>query len=115
MPIKDKLEAIATRVYRAEGVDFTPAALKQVAQLEEQGFGKMPICMAKTQYSFSDDATKLGAPRDFRITVSKLKVAAGAGFIVAYTGSIMTMPGLPKNPAACSIDIDEKGDVTGLF
>jgi formate--tetrahydrofolate ligase len=115
LPIKDKLEAIATRVYRASSVTLTPAAKKQIAALEDQGFGKLPICMAKTQYSFSDDATKIGAPRDFAITVSKLKVAAGAGFIVAYTGSIMTMPGLPKNPAACSIDIDEKGDVTGLF
>ena len=95
--------------------DFTPAAAKQIAQLEEQGFTNMPVCMAKTQYSFSDDAKKLGAPEGFRITVRSVKVSAGAGFIVALTGDIMTMPGLPKRPAAENIDVDEDGRITGLF
>lgn len=113
--IAEKIEAIATRVYRADGVDFEPAAQKEIAQLEKLGFSHMPICVAKTQYSFSDDQTKLGAPRDFRITVRKVKVSAGAGFIVALTGDIMTMPGLPKAPAACSIDVDEQGKISGLF
>ena len=90
-------------------------AVKQLKQLEDMGFGSMPICMAKTQYSFSDDATKLGAPRNFRISVRNLKVSAGAGFIVALTGDIMTMPGLPKSPAAERIDVDENGVISGLF
>jgi formate--tetrahydrofolate ligase len=114
-PIADKIEAIATKVYHADGVDFTPAAAKQLKQLEEQGFGGLPVCMAKTQYSFSDDQTLLGAPRDFRITVRNLKVSAGAGFIVALTGSIMTMPGLPKHPAAEKIDVTPDGKIVGLF
>ena len=88
---------------------------KQIAQLEELGFGNLPICMAKTQYSFSDDQTKLGAPKDFKITIRNIKVSAGAGFIVALTGEIMTMPGLPKVPAAEKIDVDENGVITGLF
>ena len=113
--IRESIEAIATRVYHADGVDFTPAAAKQIAQLEEQGFTNMPVCMAKTQYSFSDDAKKLGAPEGFRITVRSVKVSAGAGFIVALTGDIMTMPGLPKRPAAENIDVDEDGRITGLF
>ena len=113
--IEDKLNAIATRVYHADGVDFTSAAAKQLKQLEEQGFGSLPICMAKTQYSFTDDQTKLGAPRDFRITVRNLKVSAGAGFIVALTGDIMTMPGLPKVPAAEKIDVTPDGKIVGLF
>ena len=113
--IADKIEAIAKRIYRADGVDFTPAAKKELAQLEALGFASMPVCMAKTQYSFSDDQTKLGAPRDFRITVRKVKVSAGAGFVVALTGDIMTMPGLPKSPAAERIDVDESGKITGLF
>ena len=113
--IEDKLNAIATKVYHADGVDFTSAAAKQLKQLEEQGFGNLPICVAKTQYSFTDDQTKLGAPRDFRITVRNLKVSAGAGFIVALTGDIMTMPGLPKVPAAEKIDVTPDGKIVGLF
>ena len=113
--IEDKLTAIATKVYHADGVDFTSAAAKQLRQLEEQGFGNLPICVAKTQYSFSDDQTKLGAPRGFRITVRNLKVSAGAGFIVALTGDIMTMPGLPKVPAAEKIDVTSDGRIVGLF
>ena len=113
--IANKLNAIATKVYHADGVDFTSAATKQLKQLEEQGFGGLPICVAKTQYSFTDDQTKLGAPRDFRITVRNLKVSAGAGFIVALTGDIMTMPGLPKVPAAEKIDVTPDGKIVGLF
>ena len=113
--IEEKLNAIATKVYRADGVILTPAAKKQVQQLTELGFDKMPICMAKTQFSFSDDPAKLGAPRDFKVTVREIKVNAGAGFLVAKTGDIMTMPGLPKVPASERIDIDENGKITGLF
>ena len=115
LSIAEKIEAIAKRVYHADGVVFEPAAQKEIAQLEALGFGEMPVCMAKTQYSFSDDATKLGAPRDFQITVRQVKVSAGAGFIVAPTGSIMTMPGLGKAPAAHKIDVMEDGTITGLF
>ena len=113
--IEDKLNAIATKVYRADGVVVTAAAKKQIQQLTELGFDKMPICMAKTQFSFSDDQTKLGAPRGFKITIREVKVNAGAGFLVAKTGDIMTMPGLPKVPASERIDIDENGKITGLF
>jgi formate--tetrahydrofolate ligase len=113
--IEKKIEDIVKNVYRGAGVNFTSAAMKQIAQLNSCGFGNLPICMAKTQYSFSDDATKLGAPENFTITVRNLKVSAGAGFIVALTGDIMTMPGLPKKPAALGIDVDEKGMITGLF
>ncbi len=113
--IKEKLDAIATKVYHADGVDLTPLAGRQMKQLEEQGFGNLPICVAKTQYSFTDDQTKLGAPTGFRITVRNLKVSAGAGFIVALTGDIMTMPGLPKVPAAEKIDVTEDGKIVGLF
>ena len=113
--IENKLAAIATKVYHADGVDFTGPARRQLAQLEEQGFGGLPICVAKTQYSFTDDQTKLGAPRGFRITVRNLKVSAGAGFIVALTGDIMTMPGLPKVPAAEKIDVTPDGKIVGLF
>ena len=113
--IGEKLNAIATRIYHADGVDLLPNAKKQLAQLTELGYDKMPICMAKTQYSFSDDAAKLGAPKNFRITVRNLKVCAGAGFIVALTGDIMTMPGLPKVPAAEKIDVDADGKISGLF
>ena len=109
------IEAIAKRVYHADGVNFEPAAKKELAKLEGLGFGGMPVCMAKTQYSFSDDQTKLGAPRDFTITVRQVKVSAGAGFVVALTGSIMTMPGLGKSPAAFKIDVDENGTISGLF
>ncbi len=113
--IRAKLEAIATKIYHADGVDITAAAQRQLRQLEKNGFGGLPICVAKTQYSFSDDAKKLGAPDGFRITVRNLKVSAGAGFIVALTGDIMTMPGLPKVPSAENIDVDENGVITGLF
>jgi formate--tetrahydrofolate ligase len=113
--IEDKLNAIATRVYHADGVDLTPQAAAQAQQLAALGFGDLPICMAKTQYSFSDNPALLGAPRDFRVTVRNLKVSAGAGFIVALTGEIMTMPGLPKVPAAEKIDVDEDGRISGLF
>ena len=115
LSIAEKIEAIAKRVYHADGVVFEPAAQKEIAQLEALGFGNMPVCMAKTQYSFSDDATKLGAPRDFTITVRQVKVSAGAGFVGALTGSIMTMPGLGKTPAAHKIDVMEDGTITGLF
>ena len=113
-PIEKKIHAIATKVYHADGADFTPEARRQMEELTSLGFGGLPICMAKTQYSFSDDPAKLGAPSGFRITVRALKVAAGAGFVVALTGDIMTMPGLPKVPAAEKIDIDEDGKITGL-
>ena len=113
--IENKLNAIATKVYRADGVTIVPAAKKQIQQLTELGFDKMPICMAKTQFSFSDDQTKIGAPRGFKVTIREVKVNAGAGFLVAKTGDIMTMPGLPKVPAAERIDIDENGRISGLF
>ena len=113
--IEDKLHAIATKIYHADGVALTPAAKKQAAELTALGFDKLPICMAKTQYSFSDDAALLGAPKGFTITVRNLKVSAGAGFLVALTGDIMTMPGLPKVPAAEKIDVDEIGKISGLF
>ena len=113
--IEEKLNKIATKVYRADGVVLTGDAKKQAKQLAELGFDKMPICMAKTQFSFSDDQSKLGAPRGFKITVREIKVNAGAGFLVAKTGNIMTMPGLPKVPAAERIDIDANGKITGLF
>ena len=113
--IEKKLNDIAVKVYHADGVALTPGARKQLKELEALGFGKLPICMAKTQYSFSDDAALLGAPRGFTITVRNLKVSAGAGFLVALTGDIMTMPGLPKVPAAERIDVDEDGRITGLF
>ncbi|MGI5936927.1 MAG: formate--tetrahydrofolate ligase [Oscillospiraceae bacterium] len=115
MGIKEKLEAIARRVYRADGVELVGNAPKQLKQLTDLGFDKLPICMAKTQYSISDDPTKLGVPEGFKITVRNLKMSAGAGFIVALTGDIMTMPGLPKVPAAEKIDVDENGVISGLF
>ncbi len=113
--IEKKLNDIAKNVYHADGAVLVGNAVKQVKELEALGFDKLPICMAKTQYSFSDDAAKLGAPKDFTITVRNLKVSAGAGFLVALTGDIMTMPGLPKVPAAEKIDVDENGKITGLF
>ena len=115
MGLAEKIEAVAKRIYHADGVDFAPAAKKEIKQLEELGFGSMPVCMAKTQYSFSDDAALLGAPRNFRITVRQVKVSAGAGFVVALTGNVMTMPGLGKAPAAFKIDVDETGKISGLF
>ena len=113
--IEDKIKAVVTKVYGGEDVAFLPAAKKQIAKLTEMGYGNMPVCIAKTQYSFSDDPTKLGAPDGFTVTVRNVKVSAGAGFIVVLTGDIMTMPGLPKVPAAMKIDVDEDGKITGLF
>ena len=113
--IKSKVEAVAKRVYRADGVSFTDVAAREIEQLEKMGYGNLPICIAKTQYSFSDNPELKGAPRDFEITVKKVKLSAGAGFVVVYTGDIMTMPGLPKKPAAESIDVDKKGKIIGLF
>ena len=113
--IEQKLEDIVKKVYRGDGVVLTANAKKQAQQLTELGFGDLPICMAKTQYSFSDDPALLGAPSGFEVTVRNLKVSAGAGFIVALTGDIMTMPGLPKVPAAEKIDVDADGKITGLF
>ena len=115
MSIKEKIEAIVTKIYGGKDVNFTANAEKQIKTLTELGFDKMPICMAKTQYSLTDDATKLGAPTDFTVTVRNIKVSAGAGFLVALTGEIMTMPGLPKVPAAERIDVDETGKISGLF
>ena len=109
------LEAIATKVYHADGVDFTPAAKRQLAELRDNGFGNLPVCVAKTQYSFTDQAAILGAPEGFRITVRELKVSAGAHFVVALTGNVLTMPGLPKVPAAENIDVDDNGVISGLF
>jgi formate--tetrahydrofolate ligase len=113
--IEDKIEAIVKKVYGGDGVDFTPNAQKQLQALYKNGFDKLPVCVAKTQYSFSDDATKLGAPENFRVTVKNVKVSAGAGFIVVLTGEIMTMPGLPKVPSAEKIDVSEDGKIVGLF
>ncbi len=113
--LKQKITGIATKIYHADGVEFAPSAAKQLQQLEELGFGELPICMAKTQYSFTDDQTKLGAPENFKITVREVRVSAGAGFVVCLTGSIMTMPGLPKVPAAEHIDVLDDGRIVGLF
>lgn len=115
LSIKEKINAVVTKVYGGEGTVFTPAAEKQIAKLEELGFGNCPVCIAKTQYSFSDDPAKLGAPSGFYVTVRNVKISAGAGFVVVLTGDIMTMPGLPKVPAAENIDVDEQGRITGLF
>ena len=114
-PIEEKIETIVRRIYGGSGVQFTPAARKQIAQLRNLGYDGLPICMAKTQYSFTDDAAQLGAPEGFTITVRQVRVSAGAGFLVALTGDIMTMPGLPKVPAAERIDVDENGVISGLF
>ncbi len=115
LTIAEKIEAVVKRIYRGAGVSILPAAKKQIATLEALGFGKCPICMAKTQYSFSDDATKLGAPESFTVTVKNVKISAGAGFVVVLTGDIMTMPGLPKSPAAERIDVTPDGKIVGLF
>lgn len=115
LPIADKIRAIVKKVYGGDGVEYTPEAEEQISRLEELGFGKLPVCMAKTQYSFSDDAKKLGAPEHFTVTVRAAKVSAGAGFVVVFTGNILTMPGLPALPAAENIDVDENGVITGLF
>ena len=113
--IREKIELIAKKIYRADGVIFEGNAQKQLKELETLGFDRVPVCMAKTQFSFSDNPALLGAPRGFQITVTDLKIDAGAGFIVAKTGNIMTMPGLPKEPAAERIDVDNTGKITGLF
>ena len=113
--IEKKIEDIVKNVYRGAGVSILPAAKKQIDQLSSLGFDKCPVCMAKTQYSFSDDQTKVGAPEGFTVTIKNVKVSAGAGFIVALTGDIMTMPGLPKVPSAEKIDVDENGNISGLF
>ena len=115
LPVKEKIKAIVTKVYGGKDVCYTQEAEQQIARLEALGFGKIPVCMAKTQYSFSDNMTKLGAPEDFIVTVRAAKVSAGAGFLIALTGNILTMPGLPKVPAAEKIDVDENGKITGLF
>lgn len=115
LSVKEKIEAICTKIYGAAGADFAPAADKAIKKIEELGFGSFPVCMAKTQYSLSDNASLLGRPEGFRVTVREAYVSAGAGFVVALTGSIMTMPGLPKTPAAFAIDVDDNGDIVGLF
>lgn len=115
MPLKEKIETIAKQIYGADGVEFAPACVKQLKKLEELGFGLFPVCMAKTQYSFSDDATLLGRPSGFKIHVKDVYVSAGAGFVVVLTGAVMTMPGLPKQPAAYNIDVNANGNITGLF
>ena len=115
IPIEKKIEAVVKKIYGGDGVEFSSAAKKQLKRLEQLGFGNLPVCIAKTQYSFSDDPTLLGAPTFFTVTVKNVKVSAGAGFIVVLTGDIMTMPGLPKSPAAERIDVDENGRITGLF
>lgn len=115
MTLREKIEAIAAKIYRADKVDYAPAALKQMDELEKLGFGSLPVCMAKTQYSFSDNPALLGAPRGFHLSISRVRVSAGAGFVVALTGEMMTMPGLPRVPAAENIDVDENGVITGLF
>jgi formate--tetrahydrofolate ligase len=117
MSIKEKVEAIATKIYGADGVKFDVTAAKALAEIEalDPAYSKLPVCMAKTQYSLSDDASKLGRPTGFTLTVREVKLSAGAGFIVVLTGAVMTMPGLPKNPAAYSIDVDDDGNITGLF
>lgn len=115
LPIKEKLDIIAREIYRADGVVYTAQAEKAIKEIEGLGFGNIPVCVAKTQYSLSDDPTKLGKPENFKITVSNARLSAGAGFVVIYTGNIMTMPGLPKVPAAEKIDCDNEGNITGLF
>ena len=115
LPLEKKIEAVARRVYGGDGVSILPAAAKQIARLTELGFGGLPVCIAKTQYSFSDDPAKLGAPEGFTVTVKEVKVSAGAGFVVVLTGDIMTMPGLPRVPAAEKIDVDDRGVISGLF
>ena len=115
MPLKDKINAIATKIYRADGVNYSAAASKTLAELTEMGYGDLPVCIAKTQYSFSDNAKLTGAPTGFTMEVREVRLAAGAGFVVVICGSIMTMPGLPKKPAAVGIDVDADGKITGLF
>ena len=113
--IEEKIEAVVKKVYGGDGISVLPAAKKQIASLEAMGYSNLPVCMAKTQYSFSDDPTKLGAPENFTVTIKNVKISAGAGFIVVLTGDIMTMPGLPRVPAANNIDVLANGEITGLF
>ena len=115
LPIKEKIETIVRKIYGGDGVTYTPAASKQIAELEKSGYGELPVCMAKTQYSLSDDAKLLGRPSGFTVTIKEVRAFAGAGFVTAYAGNIMTMPGLPKEPAAVRIDVDENGTISGLF
>ena len=115
LPVKEKIEKIAKEIYRANGVIYTAQAEKALREIEALGKTDLPICVAKTQYSLSDDPKKLGKPENFEITVRDMKLSSGAGFIVVYTGDIMTMPGLPKKPAAFSIDVDNEGNISGLF
>ena len=115
MSIKEKIEIVVREIYGGDGVEYSPSALKDISKLEENGFDKLPVCFAKTQYSLTDDPKKLGWPKGFKITVRNVKVSAGAGFIVVLTGEIMTMPGLPKVPAAEKIDVDYTGRISGLF
>ena len=115
MSIKEKINAIATKVYGADGVDYSPAANKAIVEFEKHGWGNLPICMAKTQYSLSDDKDKLGRPEGFEISIRDVYISAGAGFVVVLTGNVMTMPGLPKHPAAYDIDVTDDGKITGLF
>jgi formate--tetrahydrofolate ligase len=115
MPIKDKIETIATKIYGAASVHFEKGAQKQLKDIQKLGLDHLPVCMAKTQYSFSDDASLLGRPEGFELTIRELRISAGAGFIVAITGAVMTMPGLPKRPAALNMDVLEDGEVVGLF
>ncbi len=113
--IENKINEIVTKIYGGLGAEFSPAVKKQIAQIESLGYGKLPICMAKTQYSFSDDPSLLGAPTNFTVKIKSIKLSAGAGFVVVLTGDIMTMPGLPKVPAAENIDVNDQGFITGLF
>ncbi|MDD6097451.1 MAG: formate--tetrahydrofolate ligase, partial [Oscillospiraceae bacterium] len=113
--IKQKIETIATEIYRADGVIYTPQAEKAIKEIESIGFRELPVCIAKTQYSLSDNPALLGKPKNFKITVRDARLSSGAGFVVVYTGDIMTMPGLPKAPAAFNIDCDNDGNITGLF
>ena len=113
--IEEKIDAVVRKVYGGDGITVTPKAKKEIEKLTALGFDELPVCIAKTQYSFSDDPTKLGAPSGFKVTVRNVKISAGAGFVVVLTGDILTMPGLPKSPAAERIDVDENGKITGLF
>ena len=115
LSLEEKIQTVVRKIYGGVGAVITPAAKKQLEKLTEMGFGSCPVCFAKTQYSFSDDPTKLGAPEGFTVTVKSIRVSAGAGFVVVLTGDIMTMPGLPKSPAAERINVDENGRITGLF
>ena len=115
MSLTEKIEAVARRIYGADGISVSPLAAKQLSTLEKEGYGSMPVCIAKTQYSFSDDAQKINAPTGFTVSIRQARLSAGAGFVVAFAGDIIAMPGLPKRPAALGIDVDENGTISGLF